>query len=217
MKNIFKKMFKKKRLNKNLLMLALFGAALFLLLIFYFTPIFPTQYNSALTIKNVSLISGNSFLAPEPEVISFGLPVRIKIPEINVDSLIESVGLTPEGAMDVPKAQENVAWFNLGTRPGESGSAVMAGHYGIKDGRGSVFDKLYKLRPGDKIIIEDEKGMLSTFVVSGNKRYNPSDNALAVFSSSDGKSHLNLITCESDWDAEAKSYSKRLVIFADKE
>ena len=205
-------MFSKKSFKKILLPLILFGGGVFLAIIFYFIPIFPTQKSLALPIKKVSLISENYIKIPEPETISFGLPVHIKIPEINVDSKIESVGLTANGAMDVPKSQETVGWFELGIHPGENGSAVMAGHYGIKDGKGSVFDKLYKLRPGDKIFVEDEKGAISTFVVSGNRRYEPNDNALAVFSSSDGKAHLNLITCEGNWDANTETYSKRLVI-----
>lgn len=210
-------MFAKKSFKKILLPLTLLLGGIFLAIIFYFIPIFPTQNSLILPIKKVSLISEKPLTTPEPEVISFGLPVHIKIPEINVDSMIESVGLTPNGAMDVPKSQESVGWFELGTHPGENGSAVMAGHYGIKDGKGSVFDKLYKLRPGDKIFIEDDKGLISTFVVSGNRRYDPTDNALAVFSSSDGKSHLNLITCEGNWNMDTETYSKRLVIFADKE
>jgi len=32
--------------------------------------------------------------------------------------------------MDLPKERANVAWFNLGPRPGENDSAVIAGHYG---------------------------------------------------------------------------------------
>jgi len=35
--------------------------------------------------------------------------------------------------------------------------------------------------------------------------------------SSDAKAHLNLITCEGVWDKVSKSYSKRLVVFTDRE
>jgi sortase (surface protein transpeptidase) len=33
----------------------------------------------------------------------------------------------------VPVDQRNVAWFNLGPLPGENGSAVISGHYGLKN------------------------------------------------------------------------------------
>jgi len=147
----------------------------------------------------------------------FGFPMHLRIPEINVDADIEYVGLTSGGAMGVPKNQDNVAWFKLGQRPGEDGSAVIAGHYGLKNGKGSVFDSLHKLIKGDKLYIEDDKGKIITFVVREIKSYNPQADATEVFNSSDGKSHLNLITCEGTWDKISKSYSQRLVVFTDKE
>lgn len=148
----------------------------------------------------------------------FGLPVRLKIPVINVDASIEAVGLTPGGAMDVPKNPDGVGWFDLGPHPGNIGSAVIAGHYGIwKNGQETVFDNLNKLQSGDKINVLDDQGTSISFVVRESLSFDPNADASSVFVSDDGKSHLNLITCEGTWDAASKSYSKRLVVFADKE
>lgn len=166
----------------------------------------------------------NAIVLPEKEQMSlfaikedYGLPARLKIPLIDIDSVVEQAGLTSQGAMDVPKNQNNVAWFNVGPRPGENGSAVIAGHFGWKNGKSSAFDDLYKLRKGDKLYIEDEKGRPVVFVVRESRSYDANANASDVFFSSDGKAHLNLITCEGVWDKERKIYSKRLVVFADKE
>jgi LPXTG-site transpeptidase (sortase) family protein len=146
-----------------------------------------------------------------------GFPIRLNIPAIGVDAPVEYVGLTFDGAMDVPKHQGNVGWFEPGQRPGEPGTAVIAGHYGIKNGGASVFDELYKLRKGDTLHIEDDKGATIPFVVRESRRYDPEADASEVFGSNDGKSHLNLITCEGAWDNAQKSYPYRLVIFADRE
>lgn len=210
-------MLSKKILNHRSLISALIVFTGFLIFIFYFARALPLQSSPALSSKNTKIINQGSLPISEVVTVNSGLPIRLKIPKIKVDSAIESVGLTSKGAMDVPKRQENVAWFNLGTRPGNNGSAVMAGHYGWKDKKPSVFDNLYKLRSGDKIYVEDDKGIISTFVVRESRRYTPSDNAAIVFGSSDGQAHLNLITCEGTWNKIAKSYPKRLVIFADKE
>lgn len=146
------------------------------------------------------------------------LPIRLKIPKINVNAALESVGLTSDGSMGVPKYPANVGWFNLGPRPGDIGSAVLAGHYGRwKNGQGSVFDNLSKLRPGDKIYVTDDKGSIIVFVVRELRSYGPNADASDVFVSNDGKAHLNLITCEGAWNKTSKSYPKRLVVFADKE
>jgi LPXTG-site transpeptidase (sortase) family protein len=161
-------------------------------------------------------LAENGAVLPEQEQARS--PVRLKIPKINVDAAFEYVGLDPLGAMDAPKGPANVAWFDLGPRPGENGSAVIAGHYGRwKNGEGSVFDNLNKLRKGDRVYVEDEGGVIISFVVRENRKYDPEGDASDVFSSNDGKSHLNLITCEGVWDETEKSYSSRLVVFTDKE
>ena len=152
-----------------------------------------------------------------PEQSGPGLPVRLKIPSIKVDALMEYVGLTPDGAMDVPKNRDNVAWFEPGQVPGESGTAVIAGHYGRQYGKGSVFDNLYTLRKGDKVYIEDEKGAGIVFVVRESRRFAATADATDVFGSDDGGAHLNLITCEGAWDKSEQQYPSRLVVFTDKE
>lgn len=89
---------------------------------------------------------------------TLGLPIRLNIPKIKVDAPVKYVGLTRDGAMDVPQGPSDVAWFNLGPRPGQKGSAVVAGHYGVwKNGKVSVFNKLNTLRPGDIVSIQDDQ------------------------------------------------------------
>lgn len=145
------------------------------------------------------------------------LPVRLKIPKININAPVESVGLAPDGAMDVPSGPANTAWFNLGPRLGEKGSAVIDGHSGWKDDLPAVFDNLYKLGKGDKIYIEDESGKTLVFVVRETRTYGKDDDTRGVFLSNDGKSHLNLITCSGVWDSAEQDSSDRLVVFADME
>lgn len=148
---------------------------------------------------------------------ALGVPVRLLIPAIDVDASLEGVGVTNDGAMGTPKDPAFAAWFNLGPRPGESGSAVIAGHYGWKNNIQAVFDNLSDLEAGDKIFIEDEGGAEVVFIVRQLRIYGEDDAPTGVFSSHDGNAHLNLITCGGVWDATKKSYSTRIVVFADKE
>lgn len=120
--------------------------------------------------------------------------------------------------MGVPKGPKGVAWFDLGPHPGEKGSAVIDGHSGWKDGILASFDNLAKLNIGDKIYVEDDKGMTITFVVREFKSFDSKGDASSVFfDPNDGKSHLNLITCEGVWDEVVQSHSSRLVVFTEKE
>jgi len=147
---------------------------------------------------------------------AFGVPVRLTIPTINVNATVASAGLTPDGSMDIKKSPTDVAWYKFGPSPGNPGSAVIAGHYGWENGRGSVFNYLHTLKPGNVVNVKDKTGGDISFVVRKIKLYNPEADASEVFVSSDGKSHLNLITCEGEWMREKQTYSHRLVVFSDK-
>jgi LPXTG-site transpeptidase (sortase) family protein len=148
---------------------------------------------------------------------SMEAPIRLTIPKIGVDATIEDVGLTSQGAMAAPEGPVDVAWFDLGPRPGESGSAVIAGHEGWKDGIPAAFDDLYKLQKGDQVYVTNKQGAIITFVVRGIQTFDQNGDASDIFSSNDGAAHLNLITCEGTWNAAQQSYSNRLVVFTDEE
>jgi LPXTG-site transpeptidase (sortase) family protein len=145
-----------------------------------------------------------------------GLPMRLKIPRINVNAAINHVGLSPEGSMGVPKRPNDTAWYMLGPKPGDAGSAVIAGHVNWWYGATGVFKNLKLLKPGDKIVVQDAQGSSTTFIVRKSQLYGQKDDAASVFISTDGKSHLNLVTCIGVWLTSAQSYSKRLVVFTDK-
>jgi LPXTG-site transpeptidase (sortase) family protein len=149
-----------------------------------------------------------------PPATGSGHVMRLLIPRIHIDAAIESVGLTPAGAMDVPKSPDDVAWFNRGPRPGERGSAVIAGHRDWENGKVAVFYDLHMLRAGDLLIVIDDKGTSVTFVVRETRTYDNDADTRDVFSSDSGI-HLNLITCGGAWDVLKNIYTKRLVIFAD--
>lgn len=109
------------------------------------------------------------------------------------------------------------AWYKLGPKPGEKGSAVIAGHYGWANGQGAVFNELHTLQPGDKVSVYDKNGPTLTFIVRETRNYRPDDDATEVFRSTGEKARLNLITCGGSWDYHRQTYSDRLVVFSDLE
>ena len=149
---------------------------------------------------------------PKP---SAGSPVQLSIPSISLDAVIAHAGLKADGTMDIQKNPDQVAWYEFGPRPGDQGSAVIAGHYGWTGSHGSVFNNLHLLTKGDKVSVVDQNNKATTFVVNRIEKYDPSANAATIFQSYDGKAHLNLITCDGTWVASAHSYSDRLVVFTD--
>lgn len=221
---LFTKFMQPKILSKRTWLITFpLGFILFVVLLFSFIPKITIQSISTLLAGDVAA-QGSPVLLTEDvtafsnqEQTSVGLPLRLKISGINVDAAIIPVGLTSDGAMDAPKDPAEVAWFNLGSRPGENGTAVIAGHYDWKNNKPAVFDNLDKLRIGDKIFVEDESGVTVTFVVRETRIYDNDEIAPEVFGSNDGKAHLNLITCTGSWSKAKKTYSERLVVFTDKE
>ena len=184
--------------------------AYFSLLLFYF--------NNISIKKPVTQESIAQDLIPQDQIInkliSPGLPIFLTIPTINIQANIQDLGINSNGEMEVPNNIVDVGWFKFGSRPGEKGSAVIAGHFDGENGKG-VFANLNKLKEGDKLYIKDNVGTSFVFVVRESHIYDPGY-VEEVFNSNDS-SHLNLITCDGIWDENKKSYNKRLVVFADLE
>lgn len=183
-------------------------ASVFIILVFTFIL---GQSQTHGDVKNVGI--ENNVLGAITQNENVGLPMRLIIPAININATVEDVGVSSKGMMDTPKKTSNVAWFDLGPRPGQSGSAVIAGHLVGIYGEPAIFTNLYKLKKGDKVLTEDNKGMVTTFIVQGNRVYDPGY-ADDIFGQGDGV-HLNLVTCDGVWNETKKSYSKRLVVFTD--
>lgn len=157
---------------------------------------------------------------PKVEVIPktvYSAPVRIEIPKLSITTPVIPAGLTKDNAMDIGKDIEKTAWYKLGPKPGEKGSAVIAGHYGWINGQGAVFNNLHTLQAGDKLSVYDEKGLIVNFVVRETRKYGLGADAIDVFKSTDEKAHLNIITCNGSWNYSHQTYSDRLVVFSDLE
>lgn len=191
------------------LLLKVFFIGFSLILLLFFANSLYKQINSTTQPQEIK----KQVLAIETRKENQKMPVRLKIPSINIDATIEYVGVTPKGVMVAPSNINNVGWFELGPRPGEKGNAVIAGHFDGENGEAGVFANLDKLKTGDKLYVEDNKGTATTFIVRGSHAYNPgyADN---VFSGTNS-AHLNLITCNGVWDETKQSFSKRLVVFTD--
>ena len=200
--------------KKILLRRVLFAIALILLtaaVVFLLLVVFKVKFQNGSTQPNVHTT------VIQKKKTKVELPIRLRIPIIKVDAIINYVGLTSDGAMNIAKDPDKVAWYEFGPRPGENGSAVIAGHYGWTGNKGSVFNDLHTLKKGDEVSVIDVKGNGIIFVVRESRKYDPEADATIVFKSNDGKAHLNLITCEGVWIEAQKTYSDRLVIFSDKE
>lgn len=149
-----------------------------------------------------------------PAVVS-ELPNRLLIPKLKVDAHVQHLGVTSTGNMAAPNNFTDVSWYNLGTVPGNVGSAVMAGHEDNAISLPGVFYNLHKLDIGDDIYVVRGNGEKLHFRVVEETvyAYDDPEPLPRIFNRKDG-TYLNLITCAGDWVPAAKTNDKRLVIYA---
>lgn len=151
-------------------------------------------------------------ITQEPQI---GIPQKIIIDKLDVNTPIEPVQKDSQGRMDIPKNWNNTAWYSLGPKPGENGAAVIAGHVDTPSGDPSVFYGIDTLNSGDQIIIVDENGNEIKFAVTNVATYELDDMPLDEIFEKTGPARLNLITCGGDWDKEKKDYTQRIVTYAE--
>lgn len=140
-------------------------------------------------------------------------PVRLIIPKLNVDTTIEPVGVNEVGAMEAPKDWHAAGYYLGGPKPGETGTALIDGHYDDQYGAPAIFYNLRLLEAGDDIIIYDALARETSFAVT-QKVSVSKDSTIDDLIVKDGNKNLALITCTGWWDVGAQSYSERLVVYA---
>lgn len=143
-------------------------------------------------------------------------PASIRIPSIDVEAGIDRVGRTPDGEMEIPPDVARAGWYApSGVRPGDSGTAVIAGHVDSRtQGRGAFF-ALEDLDVGDEIHVEDADGGVTHWQVAARTRYGKEDIPLADIFSRSGPPRLALITCGGAFDATSRSYDANVVVYAE--
>ena len=152
---------------------------------------------------------------PTATLFEPGQPRRLVIPKIQVNALVQSVGLV-DNTLGVPTNFTDVGWYQFGPRPGMRGSAVIDGHRSGKKVPRGVFFNLNQLVAGDFVYTVDENGDTSTFIVTAVTTY-PHDAATdTVFTSDDQDAHLNLITCSGIWDKNRALFTERIVVFTNR-
>jgi LPXTG-site transpeptidase (sortase) family protein len=142
------------------------------------------------------------------------IPARLKIPAINVNAAVQQVGKNAAGSMGTPTNFTDVAWYMLGSKPGEAGSVVIDGHVNNAKGTDGVFANLVQVKLGDYITVEDSAGHSIIYIVTETDEYNTDAAPLDTIFATTGPAQLVLITCDGDWIPSAHSYNKRLVVVA---
>ncbi|WP_432157873.1 MULTISPECIES: class F sortase [unclassified Streptomyces] len=142
------------------------------------------------------------------------VPERIRIASIRVDAPLTGLGLTPTGTLEVPPARKkNLAgWYEAGTSPGETGTAIVAGHVDNADGP-AVFFSLGALKKGAAIEVDRRDGTTAVFTVDAVEVYRASAFPDETVYGAAPRPELRVITCGGTY-SRATGYQSNVVVFA---
>ncbi|MGH3862358.1 class F sortase [Actinokineospora sp.] len=165
-------------------------------------------------------VSAPSITAPPPTTQSTTAaarikPVSVEIPKIGAKSSLVPVGLTTDGALDVPPTSQplQAAWYGLGPMPGEVGPSVVLGHVD-GDGKPGIFHQLTKLTPGDEVLIAREDGSTLTFVVRRLQQVRKDAFPTEEVYGDTAGPELRLITCGGSFDRATGNYRDNVIAYA---
>jgi hypothetical protein len=141
-------------------------------------------------------------------------PDRVRIPAIRVDAPLTGLGLTASGSLEVPPAaRKNLAgWYEAGTTPGETGTAIVAGHVDNAEGP-AVFYDLGALRRGGTIEVDRRDGSVAVFTVDAVEVYDAKDFPDEKVYGAARRPELRVITCGGGY-SPSTGYRGNVVVFA---
>ncbi|MEU8886414.1 class F sortase [Streptomyces sp. NPDC048442] len=141
-------------------------------------------------------------------------PVRLRIPQIRVDTPMMRLGLDAAGGLDVPPEDNpNIAgWYQGGTPPGAPGTAVVAGHVDTAEGP-AVFYHLGALRKGHTVEVVRKDGRTAVFSIDAIEVYDKKNFPERKVYGRAPRPELRVITCGGGF-VEGKGYRGNVVAYA---
>jgi len=150
-------------------------------------------------------------------VLPASAPLSIAIPAIGVQSPLLRLGLTAQGALEVPAPgpdYNKAAWYRYSPTPGALGPAVIVGHVDSASQGPSVFYRLGSLSPGDKVWIRRADGSVAVFAVDEVRRYHKAYFPSQLVYGNTNHAALRLISCGGPFDPKTGHYLDNIIVLA---
>ncbi|MFJ4693800.1 class F sortase [Streptomyces sp. NPDC088766] len=142
-------------------------------------------------------------------------PVRLLIPKISVDAPFTDLAIGAGGQLQAPPPHDTnlVGWYAKGASPGETGTAIIAGHVDTATSA-AVFAELDELKKGDVFRVRRADGRTPVFVVDSVEKFDKDRFPSRRVYGDTADAQVRLITCAGDYDRTVKDYTENLVVFA---
>ncbi|MFH8746059.1 class F sortase [Streptomyces rimosus] len=135
--------------------------------------------------------------ASAPAALPAARPVRVRIPAAGVNTgPVLDLGLAPDGTVEVPSVRQagRIGWYDRGVTPGETGPAVLIGHYDTVEGP-AVLKDVGRIRVGDRIYVDRADGRTAVFAVRALQQVDKKDFPTQRVYGDTDRPELRLVTC----------------------
>jgi LPXTG-site transpeptidase (sortase) family protein len=161
----------------------------------------------------VPIPAGHYAAAPAAVAVAVPAPTALEIPAIGVRTRLIRLGVTATGALQVPASIAVAGWYTGSSRPGATGSAVIAGHIDSVSGPG-VFFRLRELHPGDLVYVRRGHASMAVFTVTAVRLVPKSNFPTDEVYGPVPNAQLRLITCGGTFDPATGHYLSNVIVFA---
>ncbi|MCY0962102.1 class F sortase [Streptomyces sp. H27-H5] len=124
-------------------------------------------------------------------------PVRVRIPAAGVDtSPVLRLGLESDGTVQVPSVADGdkIGWYTKGVTPGQTGPAVLIGHFDTARGP-AVLKDVSRVRVGDEITVSRADGGSAVFRVRELEQVDKKSFPTAKVYGNTTRPELRVVTC----------------------
>lgn len=124
-------------------------------------------------------------------------PVRVRIPAAGVDAApLLGLGLAADGAVEVPSVADadRIGWYTKGVTPGQTGPAVLIGHFDTVRGP-AVLKDVAEVRTEDEITVDRADGTTAVFRVRELEQVDKKRFPTAKVYGDTARPELRVITC----------------------
>jgi len=142
-------------------------------------------------------------------------PVRLSIPQLNIDMRIDAMGLDGDGAMALPDNALDAGWYKFG--PGvanDAGATVIAAHVDSRHDGIGPFSRLKDASLGSTISVAGTDGSTVDYVVTEVRSVGKIDAPMAEVFDRAGDPRLTLVTCGGDFDSSTGHYVDNIILTA---
>ena len=175
---------------------------------------------SAMSISGTNPATADQTAISQQDMLAYTVPSDqpryIRIPAINVNARVMSVGVNSRGNIDTPANLNDTAWYDGSAKPGQEGQVFIDGHTSFSSAIYAAFNDLPKLQQGDLITIERGDGQQINYHVTEVKTVDADkvDMGEALNPPEGAKRGLTLMTCTGTFNYRTQTADERLIVYA---